>query len=488
MRVSVLVPSEEYKSYAGARIRYGRIGPQLVSHGIELSVQNIREFDPQAIDADVLLISKCHDAQALVAAAAASKRGRLVGVDLFDDYFSQKSDARLSAHRNWLSQLVRICDFALCSTEDMAEVVRDYRADLALHVLNDPAPHCDLELISTRVAMKLREARDEQRIKLVWFGVGDNPYFPVGLSDLLAHAGVLGPLSRSGMAVDLKILTNRRSLTADGLSMINQLPFGHQVDEWSEENERRALGDALLAFLPVNAQSFSSAKSLNRALSALSNGCQVLSAGYPLYEPLASFIYRTAECFLHDLDRSSVRLSARTVRNYGEVLAKLASDREEARRLAIFLSGLGPQLPDRVPICLVHGQSTREEAHNLVKVAKGLSVASPFCTAPFDFDIVFRGSPFDLDMFVSREALRRFPAEATSKPQSWEVIQGRHYLRVSIDRSNRSGGAASTVPHDVATYGRTISEIENRMLAVFGPCRTLISETSALPFAMSKAS
>ncbi len=120
MKLSVLVPSAEYKSYAGSRIRYGRIAPALEPHGIELALEDIGEFNPLTADCDALIVSKCHDARSLVIAAILSDRGRLVGVDLFDDYFSQASDSRLSRLRNWLGQLLPGCDFALCSAAAMA--------------------------------------------------------------------------------------------------------------------------------------------------------------------------------------------------------------------------------------------------------------------------------------------------------------------------------------------------------------------------------
>ena len=97
MKLTVLIPSEEYKAYAGARIRYGRLLQELAPHGVTLALENIADFSPDDQSYDVLLISKCHDARALVAAAAACGAGKLVGLDLFDDYFSQEADSR--SHR-----------------------------------------------------------------------------------------------------------------------------------------------------------------------------------------------------------------------------------------------------------------------------------------------------------------------------------------------------------------------------------------------------
>ena len=286
MRLSILVPSEEYRSYAGARIRYHRLAYELARHGIVLTTENIGQFDPSTTDSDAVLISKCHDAQSLVAAAALSNRGKLVGVDLFDDYFSQNTDSRLVAYRNWLTQLLEICDFALCSTKEMAAVIQAFRSGLATHVMNDPAPAHDADCVSALLEKKLHDARSERHIKITWFGIGDNPFFPVGLADLSFHGVLLKELVRSGMDVELTILTNRRALTVDGLSLVRELPIKSRVVEWNEPAEREALAQALMTFLPVNAQPFSIAKSLNRAFTELSSGSQVLSVGYHLYEAL----------------------------------------------------------------------------------------------------------------------------------------------------------------------------------------------------------
>ena len=80
--------------------------------------------------------------------------------------------------------------------------------------------------------------------------------------------------------------------------MLRRLAVPYSVEEWSEERERLLLSRALVSFLPVNAQNFSVVKSLNRAVSALCAGCQVLSSGYPLYESLAPFVYRDPDRLL----------------------------------------------------------------------------------------------------------------------------------------------------------------------------------------------
>lgn len=488
MKLAVLVPSDAYRSYAGARIRYDRLVPELEGHGIALELRDIGQFDPATADCDGIVISKCHDARALIAAAELGRRGMLVGVDLFDDYFSQLSDSRLARFRNWLAQLVDLCDFVLCSTQAMADVVQDYRA-LPTHIVNDPAPADSFDLAAAAADRKLEQARDNRQIRACWFGVGDNPYFPVGLTDLAAYANALPPLSRTGFDVRLTVVTNERALSADGLAMLRQLPITTEICEWSEEAERAALDQALVAFLPVSAQQFSVAKSLNRAVTALSAGCQVLSAGYPLYAALDPLIYRDPAKLLEDVERGAMRFSTGARSTYRQVLEACASAEAEASALAGFLGPLVPQsTADNRPLCLIHGHSTRLEAHNFVRTAKGLSVASPFCPAPFDFDVLFRGARSGLKMLVSKSAAGRLLPKVRSKTEPGERFKGRPYLQISGSGFANGNGPdwlhweKAPVPFQLATYQETMALMEAALADAFGPCRTFLSETRTVPF------
>lgn len=489
MKLAVLVPSEEYKSWAGARIRYNRIRPALAVLGIDLILEDIGTFDPLTADCDTVLVSKCHDPKSLIIAATMSHRGKFVGIDLFDDYFSVATDSRLVRYRNWLTEIIGSCHFALCSTEAMTKVVSNYRSDLPAHVMNDPAHEHDVDRLSVLVQKKLSDAHEDKLLKVVWFGIGDNAFFSVGLADLSAYGMVLGELTRSGMDVELTVLTNARALSAEGLSLISQLPIRTSVREWSEEAEGQVLQEAILAFLPVNAQGFSAAKSLNRAVTALSSGCQVLSVGYPLYQALDTLIYRDPKTFMMDFAASSLRLSGDSMAEYVDRMEALANAEKEAQQLASFLSSLKlGNVPRPVPLSLVHGHSTREDAHILVQQTGGFSVASPFCSAALNFDVVFRAQPFGLDMLVSRSAARRISPGKAAHLQAGQKIGGREYILVTQGNCAPDAAFEATewhkqpLPVQFATYKAIMGQIHTLMMEAFGPVRTILSETSRLPF------
>jgi len=194
---------------------------------------------------------------------------KVVGVDLFDNYFSQHTDSRFSRLRYWLSSLAPQVDFAMCSTDNMKSVVKQYLPTQPIHVMNDPYSIYEPELIADALDEKLRRVTQTKHIDILWFGIGDNPYFAVGISDLMGYASSLHDLKGHGFEVSLQILTNRRALIPANLGLLRQLPIEYEIEEWSEEREEEYLKDAFLCFLPVNSQSFSVVKSLNRAIACL---------------------------------------------------------------------------------------------------------------------------------------------------------------------------------------------------------------------------
>jgi len=484
MKITVVGPSPEYQDYAGPKIRYRRLIPELSGRGAEIEIRDIAQFDPRSADCDILLISKCHDPRAMVSAAIAGDRGILVGVDIFDDYFSQHHDSRLSRFRTWLKQLLPLCDFALCSTPATADVISAYRPGTPTLVMNDPGPMVDIPALAESLSRKAASARDSGRIRIGWFGVGDNPFFQVGLEDLAAFGGMLQPLRQSGMDVELRILTNVRSLSADGLAFIRQLPLRTSVGEWSENGEQALLEDSLLVFLPVNSSRFSAAKSLNRAVTALSAGCQVLSAGHPLYAPLDPHIYRDPLELAHDIGGNSLRLRPETLGTFAAAIETYASAQTEATRLLTFLSGLNPRTVEGPQLALVHGHSTNGAAHKLVQAAGGLSVASPACSAELGFDLIFGQAAGRLTMFISAKARRRLSPERQEDFRPAGTINGRKFFAKAFsgEPPRLAEQRNPSFVFQLATYSDYAERIAAEITGTFGECRIIYSETSPLPF------
>lgn len=383
MRIVVVRPSNDQPPPAGVRIRYLRLQAALKPLGHTLEVKAEGKFvDRMSLDdADLFLFSKCYDARSVSLAALAHARGKLCGVDLFDDYFSQRHDSRLLRRQAWLAALLPHLDFALCSTPRMAEVMAQIDDKLPVHVLNDPYESFDPGAVSRILVEKFAAATESKRIEMAWFGVGTNALFPIGLHDVLAWVDTLRRLQRGPFEVALTILTNTKSLDVNGLAMIRRLGLPVKVALWSEEEERALLERSLVAFLPVNAQSFSIAKSLNRAITALVSGTQILVAGHPLYDQLGDFLYTMPENLIEDLEGGALRVREETVASLAERLTQLANPIVEAGAFDLFLRDLVAErsLPsaDR-SFLLVHGWRSSQGIERYARQLEILTVASPF--------------------------------------------------------------------------------------------------------------
>jgi hypothetical protein len=410
MKICVLAASNNILASAGVRIRYRRIERPLSELGHELSVVPIAEFErAQDFKHDVYIVSKCYDARALVAARLIAARGGALGVDLFDDYHSQINDSRFTWRRDWLRVLLASANFVLCSTPAMQAVAQQIAPNHPAHILNDPYEQLDHSAVAAAVARKLEGLHETRTLRLGWFGVGDNPYFSIGLADLAAFGGELAQLRASGFDVRLEILTNRSAVTADALAALRRLTLPFELDEWTQQREAMLLERCAACFLPVNAQSFSVAKSLNRAVTALTAGTQVLSAGYPLYESLGEFIYRDAGQLLADLEARRPLLRAETLESFANLMESYASPTAEAHKLSAFLQALSSSPTTRMAqVAVVHGPYSTRDAHLFVQRIGGLSVASPFATPqlPYDVRFVWRHNRPGIELLIASDKRR----------------------------------------------------------------------------------
>lgn len=408
MRIAVVLRTEGHTALAGTRIRYQRIAPQLQALGHSLDLVPISQFSAKlAPDHDLYLFSKCEDARSLVLARQLRLLGRHVGIDGFDDYFSQHHDSRHVRHREWLRAIAPYCDFFLTSTPRMREVFQTYMPGVQGHILNDPFDDFDEDAIAELVDAKLQVARAERRIAFAWFGVGDHPSFTVGLPDLSAHAQAFRILQRRGYEVRLRVLTNRRALTPGGLALLRRLDIPFTVDEWSLAAESAALTESLAAFIPVSAQPFSIAKSLNRSVTALTAGTQVLSPAYPLYEPLGDFIYNSAASLADDIRDGRLKASRPHMDVLAKTLGRWGNPAQEAGLLASFLKDLPPLSRDESEpwnkgrVGIIHGYVSPNVCSDLAKSMNHLSVTAPFNESRKTDDLRFIRKPNGLQIRIS---------------------------------------------------------------------------------------
>jgi hypothetical protein len=496
MRICILVPTASQMAQAGVRIRYRRIESSLRDAGHELDVRPLKDIGSaaQADAHDLYVVSKCYDARAILLAHYLSIRGKRVGVDIFDDYFSQVADSRLFRLRLWLQELLETTDFVLCSTPSIRTMMERY-TDLPTHVMNDPALGSDLAAVSAAMRAKLERTRRTRIIEACWFGIGDNPDFPVGLADLAAFSPELARLRDGGYEVRLTVLTNERAMTQNALAALRKMGLPFRLEEWSEEREQSLLADCLVAFIPVNGQPFSIAKSLNRAVSALGAGTQVLSPGYPLYRVLSQFIYRDPAALARDIERGTLALRDDNLAALAERLDEWASPSAESRRLVAFLESVaeaGPSRPEKAErAAVIHGRVTSPDTHKLARWTGALSVSSPFCASELDFDLrfVFAGLHQGVEAYLAERCVASVGADARRHLKPHGKIGSATYLRIEPtgcpSRAPRPIGTASSAEglfEMAATYPSVMAFVEQAVQWLFPRTRICHSELERQPW------
>jgi len=460
MRILILVPTNIHKSTAGTRIRYDRL--RMASQDCEIAVQSLEEIVADELDGcDVCIFSKTYSVEAIVLARQLRRSGKFVGVDMFDDYFTQADDSRLTRFRMWLHCMVDVCQFALCSTQVMRDILRSYAPQLPIHVVPDPFAEIDTAFLARTAEEKLQRAKNTRVIDVVWYGNGSNPFFSVGLQDVAAYAWSLADLAAGSFDVQLRILTDAPSLTASNLSRLRKLPIPYQIDVWSLEREQQELERAFVSFIPVNGQSFSRAKSFNRALTAISAGTQVLSPGFPLYRELAPAIYADATELLYDLEQGRCRISSYSVGEVTRVAAAVSEVESVANSFFQFLHGM-VQAESRQGDASKGKGSLRDRSRRqalvygleydgvMVRAARAtgiLQVKTPFVRRDRAYDIQFeQRDRQQLDLWISPKLtpyLSENLKSKCSKPQ-----QRGKYSMIKVD-----AGAAAILAPDIAVRG-----------------------------------
>ena len=295
------------------------------------------------------------------------------------------------------------------------------------------------------------------------------------------------------------MLTNRRALTTDGLEALGRLGLPWTLDEWTLSGEEELLRNSLVAFVPVNAQPFSIAKSLNRAVSALTAGTQVLSVGYPLYQPLHAFIYRDTSTLLGDIESACLRLRRDTLPALADRFAEWADPRQEATRLATFLDGeiarrataLAVAKPNPGGVAVLHGFRSGVDVHQLAQLHRHMSVSSPFCSENPNYDVRFVGGVDGIAAELEDRSLPRLRPDLAPLLQPATSRNGRAVH--SLPLGNLFPGPAATLARAwtgrksrlavMASYEPAVAAQMEIMDAMFPGVEVLLSEAEA-PYGM----
>lgn len=457
MKVCIVTQSKDFASSAGGRIRYQRLINAADQAGISIDqVLLDRLGDKRALEHDLYVFVKTPTAQALVASHRIRQSGGLVAVDIFDDYFSQEADPRLEHSRAWLAAMDRNVDFYLCSSAAISETIRCFSQTTPIYLVRDAAPEVNPYRLAHMLQRKVKAALDNRKVDLLWFGMGDNPYFPVGIQDLVSFGRELTLLTRDGWHVELTVLTNKRALTPQGLAQLRRLPVPCTVDLWSVEREQEEIERNFACYLPVSCTNFSRAKSLNRATSALAGGCQILTQGYALYRELGDFIVDDPAALLSRLDSGQMPLRLDTIPVLTDRLLKIANcfrgletlieAVEKARLLNQPRQASGLDAPSdfscanlrnlartgfwKYDVGVIHGRAVAGATHKMVTRLGGLSVKSLLSSGQVNFHIRIEQQAGEHKVLIDADLFDLIPEEFCGGASSYGRILQTNYVEL----------------------------------------------------------
>ena len=357
MRLVFIVPSSQWLLSAGVRIRYKRLEPFFNRNGCSVKIIPLQDLSDSDIhDADVVVMSKIFSHESIYIISLCRALGVNVGIDLFDDYFSDTTLSVFRRFHDWLELVSKTVDFAICSTDRMKYIASEFIEPRLIHKINDTKdPDISFEETRTLVTQKSNPSSDNKTLNIIWFGIGDNPYFNVGIDDLSRYSNALFQINKLTPTINFTILTNERSLTAENMTKIARLPIQSKIDIWSETKETNYLKDAHLAFMPVSHQNFSIAKSSNRCLTALTFGCQILSNGFDLYADFSDLIYCSSREYIQDHRNSALKFNQNTMPIFERICNERYDCNLEVYRFINFLESrvFNSEFNQSLKFCLV---------------------------------------------------------------------------------------------------------------------------------------
>jgi|GEM_PF-3563865 len=479
MKVTIVVPSREFLDSAGVRIRYQRFLEPALVQGVSINIAVIDDVarEVSSFSCDCYIFCKTFSSEALILSCAMRRQGKMVGHDLFDDYFSQLGDPRLLRYRNWLREVLLFADFAIVGTAVLEKGIQTYLGQhgIATFVVRDPAPLFDLERALRLADSKISFARSSRELRIAWFGIGDNPFFPVGIDDLASCGGHLQKLRSAGWAVDLCIATNARALTADALGHMRYMLGEFCLEQWSVEKESELLDRSAVALLPVNGQSFSRAKSLNRAITALAHGAQILSVGYPLYSDIGALTYRDGAELDVDISNGRHRVGTQHKALIEQFISAFAGGSEFGRVLSSLW--LQHRSHGRVGQCgtlvCVHGPGSSAQVHKLVVKAGGISVGSPYSNKNWNYQVRFEQQDGGLEMFVACSVPEEFFGSSVEFEHKETKFADTNYRRVFAGGELSLDRLRAPDLEKLAAYAVRRRVIDH----IVGKCRRVIKES-----------
>lgn len=287
------------------------------------------------------VFAKPSDSRTALLITELSANGYPIVIDLFDNYFSFSKWASQSGVPYLWMQNLYLADAVIVSSPVIEDRIRYLKPNTSLISVCDPLPwHKCSESSSFKNGLKKWQNEPSKR-KLLWFGIGSNPWYQAGLVDLINWLPLIKKLYATRPVrteIELVICSNLIANVLNVVMQYQQIGIPTRFVAWSQENCATELETAHCVLLPTGASEFSRSKTHNRLSEAINNCCIVFTTPLGPYE---NFIGGAVQTTLQNIQRLLFCTDALAI---NQALEQTVSTLEKYHPFTKQINNLGKQL------------------------------------------------------------------------------------------------------------------------------------------------
>lgn len=244
--------------------------------------------------AGLVIFSKSDSPEALATAELAVARGQPIIYDICDNVFEKPSrNEQDEARKQRVRGMMDLATLVTCGTQPLADLlasevpVTAAKTEIIADTLDESRPTAAPTMAERFRLWRLQRflRRNAGAMHLVWFGKCKKGYAGIEHLDPVVRLLETLPLARP---VTLTVISNRRKIYRRSASKWRIPKF---YFSWSLANFDTALRLHDVAIIPIDSNSYTVGKSINRPATALMAGLGVVADPIPAYAELSPFIY-----------------------------------------------------------------------------------------------------------------------------------------------------------------------------------------------------
>ena len=412
---------------AGYTIRTKPITESLHNYDFSVNIIELSDFTANYTTLkssyEIVVFSKLFNDLALLLASDLKKAGKILILDLFDNYLAYSPSCLGRGLQRRMATLVSLADGVIASTENMKQIVQKLGYQNVVQISDPIQPN----LNGDKFLNKWYSSSPE--LIFTWFGISGNPHYKAGLMDLIESVRRIANLFRQLEPIyqcRLVICTNNNTNIVKVLEVMRSHSISTSFQLWEPDTFEILMSQTHCVLIPTNNTPFVMAKTHNRASTAIMSGCLVLVDDHPEYNQLVPHVYQNWSDFTSDLLTLNREQIVKKVSKAQDFLMSIYSPETITRKLATFLNKQLMENPENKdknavknhlsPMFIVGKNSSGPEI-KLARKAGYLCVGSKLLNPNLSYDIQFEIMQDSdlLELILNEKAIKKFLPNISSQ-------------------------------------------------------------------------